>query len=59
MKPARVEISAPGSMPTHVVRAPFANAPDSKRAPKIEKQELDLKDELVVLEEGAAAKTAI
>jgi hypothetical protein len=52
MKPARVEISAPGSMPTHVVRAPFANAPDSKRAPKIEKQELDLKDELVVLEEG-------
>ena len=52
MKPARVEIAAPGSMPTHVVRAPFAKAPDSKRAPKIEKQELDLKEELVVLEEG-------
>jgi len=52
MKPARVEIAAPGGKPTYVVRAPFAVAPESKRAPKIERQEKLLNNELQRLEEG-------
>lgn len=56
MKPARVEIAAPGARPTHVVRAPFAVAPDSKRGPKIEDQEVSLKNELITLEEGTKAR---
>ena len=52
MKPARVSIAAPGGRPTTVVRAPFAVAPDSKRAPKIQNQEVSLKNELITLEEG-------
>jgi len=52
MKPARVEIAAPGSLPTYVVRAPFAAVPPSTRAPRIEALEKDLASELVALEEG-------
>jgi len=56
MRPARVEIAAPNSRPTHVVRPPFAVAPESKRAPKIENQEISLKNELITLEEGTKAR---
>jgi len=56
MKPARVEIAAPGARPTHVVRAPFAVPPESKRGPKIEEQEVSLKNELITLEEGTKAR---
>ena len=52
MKPARVEIAAPGAQGVAVIRAPFAVEPESKRATKIEHQEVSLKDELLVLEEG-------
>lgn len=52
MKPARVEIAAPGGKPTYVVRAPFAVEPESKRGPKIEKQEKVLEEELLSLERG-------
>lgn len=56
MKPARVEIAAPGGLRTHVVRAPFAVEPESKRASKIEAQEFQLRDELDVLQEGTKAR---
>jgi hypothetical protein len=52
MKPARVEIAAPGGKPTYVVRAPIAVPPESKRVPKMERQEKLLSSELEVLEEG-------
>ena len=52
MRPARVEIAAPGSLPTFVVRAPFATVPESKRAPRIEKQEQFFLAELKSLEDS-------
>jgi hypothetical protein len=50
MKPARVEISAPGGMPTRVVRAPWAIAPETKF--QGESQEQLLRNELLSLEEN-------
>eukprot|EP00614_Pseudopedinella_elastica_P012828 CAMPEP_0172598658 /NCGR_PEP_ID=MMETSP1068-20121228/18714_1 /TAXON_ID=35684 /ORGANISM="Pseudopedinella elastica, Strain CCMP716" /LENGTH=286 /DNA_ID=CAMNT_0013398615 /DNA_START=191 /DNA_END=1054 /DNA_ORIENTATION=- len=50
MKPARVEIAGPGSVPTYVVRAPFAEEPETKRLGEL--HEKALRDELKLLEEG-------
>jgi hypothetical protein len=52
MKPARVELAAPGSITTYVVRAPFATMPESTRAPRIEEREKIFADELRALEDG-------
>lgn len=52
MKPARVEIAAPGGKPTYVVRAPIAVPPESKRVPKMQRQEILLGNELESLEDG-------
>ena len=39
-----------------MIRAPFAVEPESKRANKIEKDEVSLKEELVILEDGTKAR---
>lgn len=50
MKPALIEISAPGCRPAGVLRASFDVEPESKRREKIEKQELALLNGLDALE---------
>mmetsp|Transcript_36548 Transcript_36548/g.63414 ORF Transcript_36548/g.63414 Transcript_36548/m.63414 type:complete len:311 (+) Transcript_36548:120-1052(+) len=47
-----LEIAAPGGKPTRVMKAPVAEYPESKRQHTIERQEEDLDNQMVVLDEG-------